>query len=119
VRRTLGHGLLVLLALATGAGCAGTPSLYRWGIYEDLLYESYKNPGGADPVTDAARLAEDIARTDAEGLAVPPGVHAHLGYLYASQGDLGLARAHFERERELYPESTVFIDGILARMEQP
>lgn len=102
------------------AGCAtGPPPLYRWGIYEELIYQPYKNPGQSDPVTDASRLAEDVARTDAEGKAVPPGVHAHLGFLYATQGNLGLARAHFEREKGLYPESTVFIDGILDRMEQP
>jgi hypothetical protein len=115
---------LILLAAvsfftASAVGCVSQPSLYRWGVYEDMLYQSYKNPGESDPITDAARLAEDVERTAAEGLAVPPGVHAHLGYLYATQGDLGLARAHFDRELELYPESKTFIDGLLNRMDRP
>lgn len=126
VREVIGmrHRLLqsirvVVLAvlLVAVVGCAGKPPLYRWGIYEELIYEPYANPGQSDPVNDAIRLSEDVARTDAEGLAVPPGVHAHLGFLYATQGDLGLARAHFERERALYPESAVFIDGLIERMK--
>ena len=116
--------ILSLLAVvsflaATAIGCAGPPPLYRWGIYEDLMYQSYKNPSESDPIADAARLAEDIERTTTEGKAVPPGVHAHLGYLYAAQGDFGRAHSHFNRELELYPESKTFIDGMLSRMEQP
>lgn len=109
---------MILFAFMLSA-CAGSPPLYRWGVYEDVLYDAYKNPGETDPITAATRLSEDVARTQAEGLAVPPGVFAHLGYLYYNQGDLAQARAHFERERTLYPESEVFINGVLSRMEKP
>lgn len=116
--RTLRALPVAPLLLATLGGCAGgPPPLYRWGIYEDQMYAAYKNPGESDPITAATRLAEDVERTEAEGLAVPPGVHAHLGYLYYSHGDLQLARTHFRRERALYPESATFIDGLLSRME--
>ena len=108
-------GLLTLLMLA---GCVTPdPSLYRWGKYEDLIYAGYKNPGSSNPVTDAEILAEDMARTEAEGKQVPPGVRVHLGYLYFSQGRNNEARALFEQEREVFPESQVFVDGLLARME--
>lgn len=117
--RTISLLVVVSFLSATAAGCVSQPPLYRWGIYEDTMYQSYKNPGESDPIADAARLAEDVERTATEGLAVPPGVHAHLGYLYATQGDLGLARAHFDRELELYPESKTFIDGLLNRLGPP
>ncbi len=102
------------------AGCASPPetTVYRWGIYEDLVYVSYADPGEADPVTQAQRLDEDIARTRAEGKRVPPGVHAHLGFLHYTLGDRESARAHFMRERELFPESATFINGILSRMKE-
>lgn len=107
-------GLLTLFVLT---GCVTPdPPLYRWGGYEDLIYAGYKNPGSSDPVTDANILAEDMARTEAEGKQVPPGVRVHLGYLYFSQGRDNEARALFELEREVFPESKVFIDGLLARM---
>ena len=107
-------GLLTLVVLT---GCVTpNPPLYRWGEYEDLIYAGYKNPGSSDPVTDADILAEDMARTEAEGKQVPPGVRVHLGYLYFNQGRDNEARALFEQEREVFPASKVFIDGLLARM---
>ena len=110
----LAAGLLTFIVLT---GCVTPqPPLYRWGEYEDLIYAGYKNPGSSDPVTDANLLAEDMARTEAEGMQVPPGVRVHLGYLYFSQGRNSEARALFEQEREIFPESQVFVDGLLARM---
>ena len=106
-----------ILALA---GCASPETvtvMYRWGIYEDLMYLSYSEPGEVDPGTQAQRLGEDIARTQGEGKRVPPGVHAHLGFLHYIEGDWVSARAHFMRERELFPESATFIDGLLSRMK--
>ncbi len=102
------------------AGCASPPetTVYRWGIYEDLMYLSYAKPGEADPATQAQRLGEDIARTQAEDKRVPPGVHAHLGFLHYKLGDLESARAHFERERELFPESATFINRLLSRIRR-
>jgi hypothetical protein len=106
--------------LALSSGCAtnqgGPRELYRWGVYEDLLYDAALKPGAADPVSASQRLSADIATTEISGREVAPGLHAHLGYLYYTQGNLGAATLQFERERELFPESTVFIDGLLARL---
>ena len=112
--------LLAGACIVVLAGCASPPektTVYRWGIYEPLMHLSYFEPGEADPSTQAQRLGEDIARTQAEGKRVPPGVHAHLGFLHYKLGDLESARAHFLRERELFPESATFINGLLSRME--
>jgi hypothetical protein len=97
-------------------GCAGPAPIYRWGVYENLVYEMYATPGESDPGAHAALLSEDIARTHAEGKRVPPGVHAHLGFLYYSQGYVDAAHEQFVIEKELFPESATFIDGILERM---
>lgn len=104
------------MAVVLASGCAQQPLIYRWGVYEELVYEMYAKPGKADPGTQVARLAEDIARTQAEGKRVPPGVHAHLGYMYYLQGNSDAAYAEFVAERELFPESTTFVDGILRRL---
>lgn len=106
-----------LLTVMVLTGCVTPdPPLYRWGVYEDVIYTGYKDPGSSDPVTDAQLLAEDMARTEAEGMQVPPGVRVHLGYLYFVQGRNNEARALFEQEREIFPESKVFVDGLLSRM---
>ncbi|MGL4507790.1 MAG: DUF4810 domain-containing protein [Aeromonas sobria] len=44
---------------------------------------------------------------------MPPGFHAHLAMLYAQQGRDNLALEHFEKEKQLFPESTTFINFLL------
>ena len=115
-------GLLVAAALAVLTTACGQPStLYRWGEYESLVYDMYMRPGKADPTTQIARITEDIERTSAQGQQgqhVPPGLHAHLGYLYYGQGQIDAAYEQFVAEKTLFPESAVFVDGILARMKK-
>ena len=121
--RCRGKGRILRLSLASVAALflaacvTPDPPLYRWGEYENIIYKGYKDPGGSDPVNDALLLSEDMARTEAEGKQIPPGVRIHLGYLYCAQGRVDEARALFELEREIFPESTVFIDGLLQRLD--
>lgn len=98
-------------------GCA-EPSLYHWGEYESLTYDIFHNPGKADPLTQILKLREDIETAHAEGKMVPPGIHAHLGYMYYLQQNLSEAREAFETEKRLFPESETFINGIIKRMER-
>lgn len=76
----------------------------------------YANPDAAPPPVQIARLSADIENARAKGIAVPPGVHAHLGYMYLLQGNEAAAVDEFSSERELYPESAVFIDGLLKKL---
>jgi hypothetical protein len=112
-----GRAAVVALAIAA-AGCAQNQLLYRWGSYESGLYDMYLRPGKGDPGTQIAKLTEDIERARAENKNVPPGVHAHLGYLHYTQGQVERARDEFLIERQLFPESAVFIDGVIARMDK-
>jgi len=114
--RLLAAALLPLFGLSA---CAPQKkALYDWGSYEQLVYDTYANPGKADPGTQIAKLTEDVERIKAEGGHVAPGVHAHLGYLYYTQGQPALAQEEFTIEKQLFPESAVFIDGMLARMRK-
>lgn len=107
--------LIGMMAAFIG-GCAIDPPLYRWGDYEQIIYQGYKEPGSSDPVTDGQLLAADLERTEAEGKQIPPGARIHLGYLYFEQGRDEEARTLFELEKQFFPESTVFVNGLLARM---
>jgi hypothetical protein len=110
---------LPIVAGLVAAGCAEPPpTIYGWGVYEDLVYQMYAEPGAADPNTQIVRLSEDITRIEGEGKRVPPGVHAHLGYMYYLSGNTDAAFAELATERELFPESATFIDGIFARLQR-
>jgi len=45
--------------------------------------------------------------------ALPPGFHAHLGYLYGEMGRNDLMQQQFVLEKELYPESATYIDFLI------
>lgn len=109
--------VLFIAVVACLAGCK-SHSIYAWGSYEEGIYDMYVNPGKAEPGVQIASLKEDIEKAGGEGQRVPPGVHAHLGYLYYTQGNLSDALAEFATERELFPESAPFIDGMVARLKK-
>ena len=110
--------LVLLLACSVLTGCATTEPLYFWGNYEDLIYGMYLEPGSADTTTQVAKLKEDINKASTDGKPVPPGLHAHLGYIYFLQGDTHAAALEFETEKKLFPESAKFIDGLMGRLKK-
>lgn len=98
-------------------GCASPKSTFYWGDYEELVYEMYMEPGNADSTTQIAKLTADIEKAEAEHAVIAPGVHAHLGYMYALEGNVAAAKSEFTIEKTLFPESATLIDGMLQRLE--
>lgn len=108
---------LLCATIVTLAGCSTPRQTFYWGHYEDMVYGMYFEPGNADSVTQITTLQEDIETSAAKGLRIAPGIHAHLGYLYALDGNMALAIDEFETEKALFPESAVLIDGMLGRLQ--
>ena len=109
--------LFVLLALLTS--CAGPTTLYHWGRYESVIYATYAAPGSMPPERQIELLEQDYQEARAANRPVPPGFHAHLGYLYYAIGRADQARQEFETEKANFPESAVFMDRLLARLPTP
>lgn len=108
--------ILPLAALLL-AGCAGNPTtLYQWGSYENQLYAMYRDEGKTSPDEQIAALEADYQKARAANRQVPPGWHAHLGYLYFQTGKLDMALQSFRSEKSLYPESAVYMDRLIDRM---
>lgn len=98
-------------------GCANNQSTFYWGRYESLIYGMYIEPGSADSTTQISMLVTDIEKAEANGQRIAPGIHAHLGYMYALEGNITQSKAEFLAEKALYPESSVLIDGMMNRLE--
>lgn len=110
-----GRVLMALAAVAALAGCAQPARpLYGWGGYPGQVYEYFKGTASA-PEQQIAALEADIVRMRAANLDPGPGVHAHLGLLYAHTGRDEAALREFNTEKALYPESAPFLDGLMAR----
>ena len=108
-------GLIVGFLLIT-TGCSSNSSLYYWGSYEPMIYKMYNKPGDATPEVQIDRLSIDIQQAANRGKPVHPGLHAHLGMMYAAVGNMSDAMTSFEREKTLFPESTVLVDGMMNRV---
>lgn len=95
------------------AGCQTARPLYYRGHYEGKGYLNYYKPGKVSVDQQILDLEEDIQKAAAANLPVHPGLHAHLWYLYAQRGKQELAHREFEAEKNLFSESTAFIDRML------
>ena len=107
--------LLSALSISLFSGCTAKPTMYYWGEYESLIYKMYIEPGTAEPDVQIEKLTTDILRAKELGKKTPPGIHAHLGFMYAAAGNSALAKDAFAQEKALFPESAKFIDGMMAR----
>jgi len=109
---------LALVGIFLMVGCATNKDIYYWGDYEELIHDAYMKPGSADSATQIEKLTTDIQKAESKGKRVAPGIYAHLGFLYAVEGKNSQSKAAFKQEEALFPESTVFIEGMLNRARQ-
>ena len=105
---------LTLMSLAL-VGCATHPPLYHWGGYQTALYSHMLHDSKFTPTEEIAFLRKDQSQSQREGDALPPGFHAHLGYLYYQVGNREMARTEFLTEKKRFPESTVLIERFLKK----
>ena len=103
--------------LALLSGCVSPPK-YSWGGYEQRVYDMYNSPGKSAPEREIEQMEKDLQVARSLNRPVPPGFHAHLGYLYYQLGKADAARQEFETEKAQFPESSVFMNRMLASMQR-
>ena len=104
--KTLANFALASAAALLLSGCADDSprQLYYWdGAYTSSVYEYLTEEGDAG--SQIAALEASLQKAYQRAAKVPPGLHAHLGLLYLSQGNGAKFKAYVEKEAELYPES--------------
>jgi hypothetical protein len=106
--------VFVLALTLAGAGCTST--YYDWGRYEASVYAVTLRPDGFDLAAEIDALEQQLEKTRSKERPIPPGLHAHLGYLHSVAGNVVAAREHLEQEKTLYPESARFVDHMLAQL---
>lgn len=104
--KTLANFALASAAVLLLSGCADDSprQLYYWdGAYTGSVYEYLSEEGDAG--AQIAALEQSLQKAHQRAAKVPPGLYAHLGLLYLSQGNGAKFKAYIEKEAELYPES--------------
>ncbi len=103
--------IILIMFMAFGVLGCGPSTKYHWGNYENSLYRYYKNPAEVEKLAEA--LAEIIEKGERDG-KVPPGIFAEYGYLLFITGNTGEAVAYFEKEKNIWPESSMLMDKMIA-----
>ena len=107
----------ILLLALSGLGFVSCASrIYNWGPYESSVLNSLRDFDQRALLEEIDRLEEHDAELRRLDLPSMPGFHAQLGYLHFLAGNGEAAVRHFEAEKTFFPESTVFIDGMLGRV---
>jgi hypothetical protein len=109
-------GIAALVALA---GCAPRkPSLYLWEGFPRQQYETLLQQDGG-PQGQISLLEAQAEKARGANAALPPGFRAHLGMLYLGAGNPGRANELWTAEKLAFPESTPYMDRLLARLNAP
>lgn len=106
--------LTVVLSAVVLSGCANSSSMYKWGNYDAMLYQSYKNP---EKVLELQQMLEThIANMEQSKLKVSPGLYAELGTIYMQSGDSARAIGMYAKERDAWPESKRLMDAMISNI---
>ncbi|MFP3566853.1 DUF4810 domain-containing protein [Paraburkholderia sp. SIMBA_030] len=115
-RRTWLPAMAAAVMLSGCAGSGQTPPLYQWTGYQPQVYEYFKGTRSSQEQVDA--LEKALQEIQAKGDTPPPGFHAHLGMLYAGIGKGDQAQQEFQTEKQLFPESSTYMDFLTKKSTQ-
>jgi len=105
-----GFSLMVL-------SCATQKTLYNWGNYQEVSYQYMKSSNEQDLEKLLARYQYLIDNQKAGRQVAPPGMYADYGFLLVKKGRVEEGLKLMKMEVALYPESAVFVEGIIKRIE--
>lgn len=116
--------LYASLILASLISCGTSKNLYSWNNYDKSSYEYLKKLDEESLVAFETSLKEIIEpkprfkqSSKNEIPSIAPGICAEYGYILLKRGNKKEAIAMFKKEIILFPESKIFVDRILKKIE--
>ena len=90
--------------------------MYLWETFPRQQYDTLLR-NGASPDEQILVLQAHAEKARALGSALPPGFRAHLGMLHLAAGNPDEARRLWLAEKATFPESTMYMDQLLKRLD--
>lgn len=109
---------LLFLGVLGMSSCTTSKSLYSWYQYDDATHAFTKNQTEESEKALVDNFDKIINHQRGTRKVVPPGIYAERGYYFLKSGKTTEALDYFNKEKKLYPESAVFMDRIIKRMEK-
>ena len=108
--------LVAIVFLFTGCAPKKQP-MYYFGNSSSALYAHKKEPTDESFVAMKQSLEDVIEHSKVKGIKIAPGTFANIGYLNLLENKPKQAVAFFNREKQLYPEATIFMDRMIQKVE--
>lgn len=110
--------LILVTALIIGLTSCGTPrSLYSWYNYDSNLYSYNKKRTEKEEKALVEAYEKIINKQRGIRNTIPPGICAEYGFMLIEKGNISEGITYLKREVALYPESSIFINRIIAQYE--
>ena len=117
-RNKIGFLISTLFVLFILPSCVTQNSLYSWGNYSNDVYTYYKKQTPASLEALTKTYQNILAHQSGTRGVTPPGTYAEYGYILCLQGNKSEGMEMINKEKELYPESTKFVDRIVAGLNK-
>lgn len=98
--------------------CSTQKKLYSWNKYQSTSYNYLKNNNEKSTQELIETYQSIIAKQAGTRGVVPPGIYADYGFLLLQANKTTEGKEMLLKEIALYPESKIFIDKILKRIER-
>lgn len=110
--------LLAGVALWMLTSCATTTSLYNWNNYVDSSYQYYKKQTPESTERLMKTYEAMIKKPNGSRKTIAPGICAEYGYFLIQNGKKDEGVTMLKKEKELYPESTQFMDRLIKQFSE-
>jgi Uncharacterized protein conserved in bacteria len=104
--------------MAAFSSCGTQTQLYNWRGYDGAVYAYTKHSDEKSLESLMMVYTRLIQNSGGTRKTPPPGICADYGYLLIQSGKTEEGKELLVRETMLYPESKLFIDRILKRLER-
>lgn len=105
-----------LLLLVTA--CVSTPPLYVWNDYSTTSYNYIKNTNEETEAKLLATYENLINGKKGSRELPPPGICADYAFLLMKKGKMDEAKKMLAMEMTNYPESSVYVQNVLKKIEE-
>jgi hypothetical protein len=108
--------LINSLALLFLCSCA-PKALYNWNGYDNAVY-NYTKTNDEKSLQDLFKVYDELIKNTGSSNKPAPGICADYGYLLIQKGEVEKGKKLIKQEIVYYPESAVFLERILKRLEK-
>lgn len=116
--KKLFYAAAVAGVVLTITSCSSPTNLYSWYNYEDATYQYSKKTTEELQVKVLEQYKKITDKQKGVRGVVPPGMYAEYGYLLYKTGKKEEGLSFLKKEKELYPESDMYISRIIKQLEK-